>query len=179
MKELRHLAELLRERNVVDMHISALIGRPATPGHIAEYIASHVFRLRLANSASQKGIDGHFTDGHLAGHSVNVKWSSKNDGMLDITTESAPDYYLVLTGPKVPPESSRGKSLPWVITFVYLFNHGCLSNDLHSRGVKLGTAASVRKELWADAEIFPSSNSNLMRLSEEERSLLSLFTGPS
>lgn len=39
-KELQQIAELLRERNVVDAKIAAIIGRPMATGHLGEWIAA-------------------------------------------------------------------------------------------------------------------------------------------
>lgn len=44
----------------------------------------------------------------LTGSTVNIKWYGKLDYMLDIHPEAVPDYFLVLTGPKSQPQSSRG-----------------------------------------------------------------------
>ena len=74
MRDLERLANLIKARNSVDLRIAGLIGRPATLGHVGEFIASKVFHIVLVESASQKGIDGYFADGPLSGCSVNVKW---------------------------------------------------------------------------------------------------------
>ena len=44
-----------------------IVGRPALIGHVGEYIASRVFGIALEHSAANKGYDGRFTDGPLAG----------------------------------------------------------------------------------------------------------------
>lgn len=109
---LQRLASLVKQRNAVDREIAQILGRPALPGHFGEFVASVIFGIALTDSASQKGIDGHFTDGPLAGRSVNVKFYTKNDGLLDVNADSPPDFYLVLAGPRTPAESSRGKTRP-------------------------------------------------------------------
>ena len=98
--QLCELASLISQRNSIENEISAIIGRPAHSGHIGEFVASLIFDIELAESASNKGTDGHFTRGCLAGKSVNVKKYSKNDRILDIALDAPPDFYLVLTRPK-------------------------------------------------------------------------------
>src|SRR4030042_1867169 len=125
------LAELSKKRNKVDREIAVLIGRPAATGHIGEYIASRVFGISLAASASHRGADGHFSVGSLVNHSVNIKWYPKREGILDISPESPPDYYLVLAGPKSAAASSRGTVRPLVIEVVYLFDAQVLADRPH------------------------------------------------
>ena len=100
------LAELLRRRNEIDGEIARLIGRPAERGHIGEFIAAHLFGLRLADSATNRALDGWFTTGPLAGRSVNVKFYGRHEGILDMTERGTVDYYLVLTGVKSAAGSS-------------------------------------------------------------------------
>ncbi len=71
--QLRRLAALIRQRNGIEREISEIIGRPAHPRHMGEFLAARIFNIRLSDSATTKGIDGHFVDGPLAGKSVNVK----------------------------------------------------------------------------------------------------------
>ena len=122
MNNLSQLAELIKTRNQVETQITALIYRPAQIGHLGEFIASKVFDIELDESAARKSIDGHFKQGILNGRSVNIKWYAKQEGLLDITPSSLPDFYLVLTGPKSAAVSSRGKPRPWLIQMVYLFD---------------------------------------------------------
>ena len=68
---LEELADLLRSRNQLDQQISVIIGRPATAGHIAEFVAAAVFDIDLEEAANNQGYDGHFRTGPLAGRSVN------------------------------------------------------------------------------------------------------------
>jgi hypothetical protein len=65
MDSLKHLADLIIQRNINEQEITALIGRPASIGYIGEYIASKIFNILLVESASQKSIDGHFMDAPL------------------------------------------------------------------------------------------------------------------
>jgi hypothetical protein len=76
-EDLRKIASLLRERNVIDEKIAAVIHRPMTAGHLGEWIASQVFDIELATSAVAAAIDGRFRAGPLQGHTVNVKWYLK------------------------------------------------------------------------------------------------------
>lgn len=112
LSDLEELASLLDERNKINQKIASIIDRPALPGHIGEYIASKIFDINLMESASYKGIDGFFTEGPLKGKSVNIKIYTKQERMLDISTDNPADYYLVLTGPRSLPTTSRGTVIP-------------------------------------------------------------------
>ncbi len=98
MDEIERLASLIRQRNEVDGKIGALIGRPATPGNIGEFIAAKIFGVNLMSSGSHPGYDGVFERGPLARNTVNVKTYSRQELVLDISPHPS-DYYLVLTGP--------------------------------------------------------------------------------
>ena len=174
--KLGRLAELIRERNENEKLITAIINRPAQIGHIGEYIASQIFKIALAESATEPGIDGHFTSGPLAGQSVNVKMYAKRDGLLDINSDpkKRPDYYLVLAGPKSAATSSRGKTRPWIIEEVFLFAARPLIERLEDRRVKIGIAASVIDNEWEQARIYPA-DSQLYPLAEEQKQALCLF----
>lgn len=126
MNDLPRLAELVRTRNAVDAEIAAVVGRPALIGHVGEYIAANIFGIELEGSAARKAIDGRFASGPLSGATVNIKWYAKQEGLLDLTPDSLPDYYLVLAGPRQPAASSRGTHRPWLIQSVFLFD----ANDL-------------------------------------------------
>ena len=175
MNRLKCLARLLKWRNQVDHAIAALIGRPAERGHIGEYIASRIFNITLIASASQKSYDGRFGDGPLAGHTVNIKWYGKMEGLLDINSSAPPDYYLVMTGPESPPAASRGQVRPLVIDHVFLFESRSLLSELKSRGVKIGDETSIPKALWEQAEIYPNQQNTLLFLSQKQREALRLF----
>lgn len=140
-EQLQHLADLLRRRNEVDAEIAVLVDRPALPGHLGEWIAARIFDLELHKSATHRGSDGVFRSGPLQGKSVNVKMYGYQEGILDTKKSDAPDYYVVLTGPRRTASSSRGSARPIVIAAVYVFSH----DRLLAEGVKPGTAASVRK----------------------------------
>jgi len=74
MEGVEALADLLRRRNELDADIALLIGRPATQGHIGEFIAAKVFGIELEAGATHKASDGRFASGPLAGKSVDVKF---------------------------------------------------------------------------------------------------------
>jgi hypothetical protein len=173
--DLAQLAQLLRQWNEVGDRIASLIGRPAEPGHIAEFVAARIFSIDLHQSAAHKGSDGVFVEGPLSGRTVNVKWSSKQDNLLNLNPASPPDYYLVLKGPKAPPQSSRGRTHPWLISFVYLFEANLIHSNLASRGVAVGVASSVVADLWQRAQVYPSANNLALSLTHDQRAALSLF----
>ncbi len=175
MDDLSQIAELLKQRNAIDAQISAIIGRPATSGHLGEFIAAKIFAIALMPSATATGLDGHFTNGRLAGRSVNIKFYGKREGILDVPTTILPDFFLVLTGPKSAAMSSRGRNRPFVIDAVYLFDAHALVTRLECRLVKVGIAASVRQEFWNEAEIYPTQRNKLLRLSNEQRNSLAIF----
>jgi len=97
MTDLRRLAELIQKRNRIDGEIAAIIGRPAHAGHIGEYLAAAIFGIDLNAGANTKALDGYFRDSPLAGKSVNIKYGTRRDGMLNLahSTDSAdhPDYF--------------------------------------------------------------------------------------
>ncbi|MDX8034097.1 hypothetical protein SK803_28095 [Lentzea sp. BCCO 10_0856] len=169
MNDVRWVAGLIRERNRIDAALSACIRRPALSGHIGDWIAAQVFGIELDVHAA-KSVDGLFADGRT----VNIRWYLKRENLVDLH-EDGPDRYLVLTGPKVPAESSLGTARPMVIDAVYLFDAAALKAELRARGLKIGTASSVAGQLWEDAEIYPRHNPAFV-LTEEQRELLSLFS---
>ena len=175
MDDLIQLAKLIDTRNQTEREITALIGRPAAIGHIGEYIASRVFNIALEESASHKSSDGYFRDEPLKGRTVNIKWFAFQEGLLDITPESLPDYYLVLTGLKSGTMTSRERVRPWTIEKVYLFEAQTLANELIQTGLKMGIATSVRRHLWEKSEIYPTGHNILFQLSQAQRDILALF----
>ena len=170
------MASILARRNAIDEEIATLIGRPAVTGHVWEWIAHRIFGVTLARTAVQKGFDGRFAAGPLATKTVNVKWSGKREGLLNINPDGVPDYYLVMTGPKLAPTTSRGQTRPWVITEVFLFDAPALVERLRRRGVKLGVATSVRKHEWEAARVYPAAAPGArLTLSDAQREMLKLF----
>jgi hypothetical protein len=169
-EDLQRLAELIRIKNDADHAIAQLIGRPCEPGNIGEFVAARVFAIQLVRSGSHPGHDGIFQDGPLAGKTVNVKTNRRHESALDIATHPC-DFYLVLTGPP-----GQARSLPWVIDSVFLFNREHLLANLGQRGVKIGTASSVRKAEWEAARIFPPGPAAALQLSERQLAWLRLFS---
>lgn len=175
---LEDLADSFREKNIVDDKIAAIIGHPTQLGHVGEYIASQIFDIELhLDDARKKGSDGRFLSGPLQDHSVNVKYYPKREGGLDINLKHVPDYFLVLTGPPAPAESSRGKTRPWIIEYVYLFEAASLIENLVARKRQIKENASVRKELWHQAEIYPTQTNTTLMVTEEQRRRLRFFLG--
>jgi hypothetical protein len=175
---MQRLAQLVQARNQIDDEIAAVIGRPAQPGHLGEFIASRVFGIGLERSAVQAGFDGRFAGGPFAGNTVDIKWYGKREGLLDINEAHVPDFYLVLAGPKSDETSSRGGTRPWLIEEVFLFDAPELVKEQKARGVKLGVASSVPNRYWEAARIYPPSHGAPFRISEEQVKLLALFGGP-
>lgn len=173
IEDLQSLAKVIRQKNAADAEIARSTGRPAERGHAGEYIAAAIFDIELERSASKKGIDGHFIGGNLAGKTVNIKWYGKLENILDISIESGPDFYLVMTGPKSVSLSSRGGTRPWLISYVFLFDSAKLLQEL--KHLKVGIATSVKKKLWEMAEIYPTQRNGQLILSAEQQNLLKLF----
>ena len=178
VSSLRRLAELIESRNAVEREIAEIVGRPGEIGHVGEYIASEVFGIELLESASHRAIDGHFVGGPLAGRSVNIKWYGKAEGLLDITPEHLPDYYLVLAGPRTAAASSRGATRSWVIDSVFLFDTRKLMPQLEERGIKIGVATSVARRFWDDAEVYPARANDSLELTAEQRGMIRMFGSP-
>ena len=170
-RSLRRLAEMVRQKNAADRGVAEIIERPALPGHFGEFVAADIFGIELCRSATQEGYDGWFRGGALDGKTVNIKYYTKHDGLLDLRRENGPDYYLVMTGPTAKPTASRGQARPWVIESVFLFHAARLIEKMTA---KIGVAAAVGKSLWKDAEIYPR-DSSLLPLEQSQKDLLALF----
>jgi hypothetical protein len=168
--DLERLAGLIQIKNEADAAIADLIGRPAAPGNIGEFVAASVFAIRLMPSAAHPGYDGVFSEGPLAGKTVNVKTCSRHESVLDISPHPS-DCYLVLTGP-----AGQARVLPWVIDSVFLFNSEQLLATLTTRGIKIGIATSVRKQVWQAARIYPPQPASPLLLSSAQIARLELFT---
>ncbi|WP_448614071.1 hypothetical protein [Modestobacter sp. URMC 112] len=173
--DLPRVAELLHERNRIDDQIAAIMERPMTSGHLGEWIAAQVFDIELEKSATTTAFDGLFRSGPLQGRRVNVKWYLQREGILDMTTSEDLDDYLVMTGPVSAAVSSHGRTRPWRIDSVYLFDAHRLQADLHARGRSIGTASSIRTELWSQAEIYPKPANRRMSLTDRQVEALQLF----
>lgn len=175
MDELQKLAELINIRNEWEKQVAEIIGRPALIGHLGEYIASRIFDIQLVKSASEKGYDGHFINGKLAGKSVNIKWYSKKDRILDINPNGLPDYYLVLTGGDSVGITSKGFSRAWLIKNIYLFDANVLINDLFSRKIRIGIATSLSAQFWSNAEIYPVGRNQTIALTDQQKEMIKMF----
>lgn len=168
------LAGLLRIRHAIDDEIAILIGHTPTSGHIGEVVAAAIFDIELAVSGVNAGFDGHFRSGPLAGQTVNVKAYAERTNLLDISPHPC-NWYMVLMG---PPRASadKGRSLPFRIERVYLFDIETLKASLKAAGVGIGVASSVRKAMWEAAEIYPNPAPGTPLLADErQRRLLVLF----
>lgn len=119
LTDLEQVARLIHERNEIDAQVNAIVRRSPVHGHLGEYIAAAIFDINLNRSASHAGHDGSFASGVLEGKTVNIKWYGRREGILDMKEENAPDFYLVMTGPRGP--GVRGGLRPLVIDAVYLF----------------------------------------------------------
>lgn len=173
---LSRIAELLKDRNRIDGEIARVVQRPMTSGHLGEWIAAEIFDVELMPSASEIAIDGRFRSGPLAGRTVNVKWYLQREGLLDMTVSEVLDEYLVMTGPIGAAASSHGRTRPWRIDAVYVFDARALRDDLLGRGRLVGTASSVCNQLWTEAEIYPEPRSSRLPLTDEQVEGLRLFS---
>jgi hypothetical protein len=174
MNELPQLASLLKSRNTIDHKIASLIGHPTQVQSVGEYIASVIFGITLSELTTNKNSDGRFTRGPLQGHTVDVQWYPRREGILHLKTDPLPDYYLILAGSKEA-TNLHTLSIPWVIEAVYLFDSGELLTALRERGVLIGKGTSITSPLWERAEIYPTQRNTRLVLSPEERDMLALF----
>ena len=175
---LEELARAVHKWNQAGTEIAQIIGRPALDGHLAEYVAAEIFGIILERTANRKGVDGRFLNGPLAGKKVDIKWQGKMEGLLNISPHLLTDFYLVMSGARADPASSRGTTRPWIISSVFLFDANQLVRELQLRNVKVGEASSITKALWQSAEIYPEQRNRAFVVSEEQRRLLALFKEP-
>jgi len=63
-----------------------------------------------------------------------------------------------------------------VIYHVYLFEGPLVAEDIRRRGVQFGVAASLPKELWQRAGIYPEQMNRALPLTAEQRDLLAMFS---
>jgi len=176
MENLEQLATAIRNKNAVDESIARITGRPALIGHTGEYIAANIFNIKLEQSTTAKSRYGHFATGALRGKSVNIKWYTKMEGLLDISPDTPPDYYLVLTGPVGSATSSRETTRPWLISCVYLFDSHDLLKQIDEREIEQRTAINVARQLWQEAELYPVQKSKALTLNSEQLRLIRLFS---
>lgn len=175
MSNLTRLAELLRARNTVESNIANLLGNNVQRSTVGEYIAASIFQITLIPSSQHHEFAGIFAAQPLAGQTVDVQWYPRREGSLHVYTEPAPDYYLVLAGPKQESSTVRALVSPWVITSVHLFASSELLLALQERNVQPGPHTSVINQLWERAEIFPRPLNQSLLLSAEQRQALQLF----
>ena len=172
---LTHLSSLIKQRNKNEVLITATINRPASIGHIGEYIASKIFNIALETNASKSVYDGKFVGGVLDSKTVNIKWYGKKEGLLDMTPVP-PDFYLVMSGPRGEQLKSSGQTRPWCIEYVHLFDGPELTETILKKGSKPGIATSVKKEYWDQAELWPEQNNQILILEEDQKSALAMFS---
>ncbi|MEP6833719.1 MAG: hypothetical protein ABJB74_10000, partial [Gemmatimonas sp.] len=164
MHRLDELSDLVAKRNAISTEIAAILQRPAQLGHLGEFVASVLFDIELEFSANNKGFDGRFRSGVLAGKSVDVKTYAKREGIIDLRLMDLPDYYLILSGPRAPASSSRGQDRPWLIEGIHLFEARVLVDSLTAKKLKVGVAASVAGPLWNASEVYPTNVSRFLVL---------------
>jgi hypothetical protein len=175
MSNLSRLAELLRARTTVESNIANLLKCEVDLSNVGEHIAARIFGIRLIPATGQTGLVGIFTNPALMGKTVDVRWYPRREGYLNIHTDPAPDYTLVLAGPKIDPNEARALANPWIITSVYLFQMQELLSTLRTRGIRVGPRVSINTHLWEQAEIFPHQHNPGLILADEQRQLLKLF----
>ena len=170
-RDLTTLATLIRRRNAVDREIAEVIGRPGSSANIGAYIAAKIFDIDLSPAGPSAGFNGTFREGPLAGSTVNIKlYAESGSFLLDISPLPG-DYYLVFTGPS-PVKPAGPRILPVRIEHVYLFERRALLQD---HGVRMGTASTVRKQLWDAAEIYPPHAGSPLQVTEDQAALIALF----
>lgn len=106
---------------------------------------------------------------------MNIKLYGKQEGCLDIETENMANYYLVLTGPQSSCSSSKDETRSIRISNVYLFDMQYLLPLLKARKLKIGTATSVAKSYWEEAEIYPEQKTKILILTRDQIQLLDMF----
>ncbi|MEU6861456.1 hypothetical protein AB0B28_21585 [Glycomyces sp. NPDC046736] len=168
---LKSIAMLLRERDRIDARITDIVGRPVAHGHLSDWIGAQIFDVELTD-APHRIVDGTFRSGPLVGCTVNIKYYSRNEGLLDVVDTDELDYYLVMTGAR----GTRSKApRPWNIERVYLFDAFELVDALHAHMRRIGNATSVRAEHWRAAEIYPNPQKPILKLTREQVAALDEF----
>lgn len=179
---LRCLAALLTARNVLDCEMTKIIGRPMDKGPFGEFVAARIFDIRLHKKAVVKGHDGCFTVGDykgepLKGRKVEIKYYARCNHDLDMKTgEEKPAFYLVMTGPPKREGEAKGTPAPWVIESVFLFETEALERVV----VPKTNPVAIKKERWAEAQIYPARNGDFTNegqefVNDERRAALALF----
>jgi hypothetical protein len=182
LDDLSTLAALLEQRARIDQQIAAIFGRPVHPGHFGEFVASAIFGVELAPTATHKAHDGTFRSGPLAGATVNVKFRSRHTDLLNIAASADPrDHpacYLVLEGLTRPAGSSRGEHAPLCVAQAYLFESRPLLAALAARGVDAhlqGRSINPGRASWRAAMVYPEAHYPRLTLTDAQRDALRLF----
>ena len=175
-KKLMTLSVLTKRKNGVEKEMAAIIERPLEKGHFGEFVAAQIFGIELCEDATNEGFDGVFRDGTLAAKTVNIKYCTRHERLLDLKKENGPDCYLVLTGPAAAPAASRGQARPWVIVSAFVFEAVPLLSELRNRNStkKIGLATYVPADLWDEAKVYPC-DSPLLPLTRPQKDMLALF----
>lgn len=175
-RPLRRLASMVRQKNAADRGVAKIIERPALSGHFGEFVAAEIFGIELCEDATNEGFDGVFRGGALDGKTVNIKYYTRHERLLDLKKEDGPDYYLVMTGPAAAPAASRGQTRPWVIVSVFVFEAVALLSELRKRNPRkrIGVATYVPADMWDEVKVYPC-NSALPPLEQSQKDLLALF----
>ena len=105
---LAQAAALLRERNAIDVELAGLIHRLMTSGHLGGGLPRRSLTSNSEHQLLRQALMAVSRSGPLSGRTVNIKWSLKREGLLDMTESVALDYYLVLTGPPSPYRRQMG-----------------------------------------------------------------------
>lgn len=175
MSDLARLAQLLHARNTVESNIANLLRCSVNLSSVGEYIAATIFGITLIPSAHHSEFAGIFAHGQLAGKTVDIQWYPRREGFMNVHTQQAPDYYLVLAGPRQESSTTRALVHPWLILSVHLFESNSLLAALQERGVQLGSHTSIINQFWERSEIFPSAHNSTLQLTDEQRQLLQMF----
>ncbi|MEN3000573.1 MAG: hypothetical protein ABDI19_01880 [Armatimonadota bacterium] len=172
MEELHRLAELVMQRNLIDYQIARILKMPAIQPYVARYIAAAIFGIELPSLACSRG---RFTQGELAGKSVEIRWRAHRMKPVRFSPQ-IPNFCLVLTGAKVPLKSLDSNTRPLVIDAVHLFRVDELIKEVSPPSLEWRFRQIVPAWLWEAAEVYPASRNPLLRLTEEQRELLELFS---
>jgi hypothetical protein len=151
MESLPALAALIRVRGCIDQQIAKIMNRPVHSGHFGEYVACTVLDIEPSAMARQKGYDGIFRSGALAGRTVNVKYRTRHSGLLNLGTstdpDDHPDFYLAVEGPRISAGPSAGVHAPLCVDVVYLFESQELLKALAERGIRPGAPINPGRAL--------------------------------
>ena len=178
--DLNHLADLIRIRNFINASVGRIIQGPAETGRIAEFVASQIFDIELADTFVNKSVDGWFrSPAQLKETSVNVKYRSTLSRRLNLIDSSDlsnhPEFYLAFRGPFIAKGPAADKVLPFLIESVYLFAAEQLISAMTAEGYR-SFGPSVRKKFWDAAMIYPEQVNQTLILTDQQRAALALFS---